>query len=522
MPSTEETSTASITADALIEGLLDFGILDEPGLVELLGPDRYTINLNNLEMRLVNTSTVSEDRLIDLIGSVSGLLTLTDGSVKVSNTKLSKAQASNFGALVLDIPDLTVGMVEDTQANRQEIADILDTWAFNIVLLAAPQFDRLFNQAYNGTFESQTLILPESIFAVLDQAVKRDASDVHLGVGEPPIVRVDSALVRLETESLTGEWCEEHFRALCDMGGEAAGAYRWDQLETRNDVDFAITYGASRFRVNLGRDRLGYTGALRKIPTKLPNAAELGLPSDIVDYVTSLDRGLVLVTGPTGSGKTTTNAALMAEIADRYPKHILTLEDPVEYVLPSDSKALVRQRELGASFSDFGDGLRQALRQDPDVILVGELRDRETMETALHAAETGHLVFGTLHTVDAPSTVARIVTAFPGEEQDHIRSQLAYILKAVVAQTLLPKRSGNGRVAAFEIMKQTPAIMTNLSKEGAAHQLRQAIENSSQDGMQTLDMHLAELVKSGVVSEEVAALKAPNVEDFYRRVEHNA
>ncbi|MCP4844902.1 MAG: PilT/PilU family type 4a pilus ATPase [Actinomycetia bacterium] len=401
-------------------------------------------------------------------------------------------------------------MVEDLPELRELVAEQLGTWEYTVWAIHAGQFDDLYQRFYAGGEVAEARQLPEDVWAVLDQAVIRNASDIHMSVGEQPAVRIDGSIVRLHTAPLTADWCREEFRRL-------AGEGRFETLEALNDVDFAITFGAARFRVNLGADRRGFTAALRKIPTKIPQIADLGLPPSLVDYVCGLDRGLVLVTGPTGSGKSTTNAALLAELAARYPKHILTLEDPVEYVLPS-GRAMVHQRELGESFDSFDTGLRQALRQDPDVILVGELRDPETMETALHAAETGHLVFGTLHTVDAASTVARLVSSFPSDVQDHVRAQLAYILKAVVSQTLLPLRNAKGRVAAFEIMTSNPAIASNLRKVDGHVQLRQAIETARGEGMQTLEMHLAELVLAGTVAEDVAALKAPNLDDFHRRL----
>jgi twitching motility protein PilT len=256
--------------------------------------------------------------------------------------------------------------------------------------------------------------------------------------------------------------------------------------------------------------------AARKIPTKIPTPDEISLPLAVQNLV-HLDRGIVLVTGPTGSGKSTTLAALLASIARNQSRHIITLEDPVEFHLPS-GRSVVHQRELGASFTSFSDGLRQALRQDPDVILVGEMRDLETIRTALTAAETGHLVFGTLHTYDAASTITRIVSVFPPEEQDQVRSLLSYIMKAIISQTLIPNMSGTGRSAAFEVMLATPAIANNLRRIDGQAQLRQTIETSSREGMQTLDMALVELVKRRAISEEHALEKAMFKEDFLRRL----
>jgi twitching motility protein PilT len=284
-----------------------------------------------------------------------------------------------------------------------------------------------------------------------------------------------------------------------------------------SDADFAFTYGAARFRVNFGRDRRGMTIAARKIPTNVPTMQDIHLP-EAVRRLVGLDRGLVLVVGPTGSGKSTTLASMLSAIAVDQHRHIITLEDPIEFMIPS-GRSVVHQRELGQSFISFPAGLRQALRQDPDVILVGEMRDLDTIRTALTAAETGHLVFGTLHTFDAPSTVGRLVSSFPAEEHDQVRAQLSYILKAVVAQTLLPLATTKGRVAAFEVMLSTPAIQNNLRKvEGHAF-LRQTIETSSRDGMQTMEMALVDLVRRGVVRLDDAEQRAPDPENFRRRID---
>jgi twitching motility protein PilT len=243
---------------------------------------------------------------------------------------------------------------------------------------------------------------------------------------------------------------------------------------------------------------------------------ELALPHSVQNFI-NLDRGLVLVTGATGSGKSTTLAALLAQICTSQKRHLITLEDPIEFILPQGS-SVVHQRELGTSFSSFPEGLRQALRQDPDVVLVGEMRDLSTIRTAITAAETGHLVFGTLHTFDAASTVSRLVAMYPSEEQDQIRSTLSYTLKGIVSQTLLRSISGKGRVAAFEVMVTNFGIANNLRKiDGAVH-LRGAIETGSRDGMQTMDMALADLVRRRLITEEEALEKVVDAADFKRRM----
>jgi twitching motility protein PilT len=400
-------------------------------------------------------------------------------------------------------------MVEDLPDTIRVLHDVLGTGAFEIQLIAAPQVDTLYRRWYE---HEQVDELPpvESLHELLDETVRRRASDLHLAIGRSPAVRVDGVLIPLAKQPLTKSWLHQEMENL-------AGPERLVTWETTNDVDFSYTYGEARFRVNLGADRFGLTVAARKIPTAIPSMDELGLPEPI-QTLTSLERGLVLVVGPTGSGKSTTLASMLAEIVQKQSRHVITLEDPIEFLLPA-GRSVVNQRELGWSFSSFPSGLRQALRQDPDVILVGEMRDLDTIRTAITAAETGHLVFATLHTFDAPATVARIVSSFPSEEQEQVRAQLAYTLQAVLAQTLLPRANKKGRIAAFEVMLSTPAIANNLRRIDGHNRLRQSIETSVQDGMNTMTMYLVDLVRKGLVRLEDAEFRAPDREDFSRRIE---
>ena len=498
-----------ITAEGLIAELALTGVLDETGLRSLLGPDRVGVELNLLEKRLLEENVLSSSRLLQLKGAVSGLPTC-DVDTADFDDRLDPAVASVTGAFLLTGEPLTVAMVEDKPDNLTLLRQALGRVDFDIQLITADQYSRVYRQVYAG---EHTLALPEAtdIFGVFDEALRRRASDIHLSVGVPPAVRVDGRTTFIPVRPLSREWM---FAQIRDLGG-AKGEATIERLTESTAVDFAYSYGEVRFRVNLGFDRFGPTLAARTLTTVIPSMDDLDLPAAIRGLIDQ-ERGLVLVTGPTGSGKSTTLAALMNAMATGQRRHIITLEDPIEYFLDSD-QSIVHQRELGRDFRTFPDALRQALRQDPDVILVGELRDYETMATAVTAAETGHLVFSTIHTYDAASSIARLVAAFPPEEQDQVRSQLSYVLRGLVSQTLLPRASGKGRVAAYEIMLNNPAIRANIRRPDGNTSLRQTIETSADQGMCTMDMYLADLVAHNVVRLEDAEEKARDKEDFRRR-----
>lgn len=496
----------SITPGELIESLITNGIVDENQLVGILGADRHNISLNRLEMLLLKANVLSPQRLLLLKGMIAGLPTLDETMRVLAELPAQLARAAGVLLVESDVP--TVAIVEDLPVNLERVAHHLGTPDFDLVLMTAQQFTELFKATYQGE-KTETRPATKDLFEILDEAVRRRASDIHLSVGEPPCIRVDGTLVFLDRRPLDKDWM---YSQLARFAGEECFA----SLLTSFDEDFAYGYGASRFRVNLGWDRNGPTMAGRKLPTKIPTPDDLGLPRAIRDFC-HLERGLVLVTGPTGSGKSTTLACLLNQVAQHQSRHLITLEDPIEFLLPS-GKALVQQRELGVNFTSFPGGLRQALRQDPDVVLVGEMRDLETTRTAITAAETGHLVFGTLHTYDASSSVARMISQFPSDEQEQIRSQLAYILKGIVSQTLLPLAAGQGRVAAYEVMVSTPAIANNLRKVDGHNALRQSIELGTNQGMQTMDMALSDLVRRAVVRETEAEFRARDLEEFHRRV----
>ena len=332
------------------------------------------------------------------------------------------------------------------------------------------------------------------ITQLLTFAHREGASDVHLSAAEPPMVRIHGDMKRIEHPPLTAE---EVHRMVFDIMSDSLRK----SFQETNDADFSFELGSvARFRVNVFRTRRGEGAVFRTIPTKVMTMEELGLPS-IMKEICEKEKGLVLVTGPTGSGKSTSLAAMIDSINENYEGHILTIEDPVEFVHVS-KKCLVNQREVGVHTESFNAALRGALREDPDVILVGEMRDLETISLALTAAETGHLVFGTLHTSSAPKTVDRIIDVFPAGQQGQIRTMFAESIQAVITQTLLKKRGG-GRIAAFEILMGTPAVR-NLIRENKVHQIPSAMQTGSAHGMQTLDMALIDLVHKGLVTKEEA------------------
>ena len=334
---------------------------------------------------------------------------------------------------------------------------------------------------------------------LLALAIHHDASDLHLRVGEPPMFRVDGKMIRSEGPSLKPK---EAF----DLVAAFASEEDIRIVRENGQADFAVAYDKQRFRANVFRAEGEWGAVLRRIPENMPTLQELLAPPVFYSF-TRLPRGLVLVTGPTGSGKTTTLAAMINQINFERPDvHILTLEDPIEFKHPR-KQAVITQRELGTDFRTFADGLRAALREDPDIIMLGEMRDTETMEVAMTAAETGHLVFSTVHTIGAKDTVDRIISAFPHNYQDNIRSQLASILRGVISQVLLPRASGRGRVAAFEIMVGSPAI-ANLIRENNTQQISSFLQTQRKDGMCTLDQSLSELYADQLIARAVALERA--------------
>ena len=334
---------------------------------------------------------------------------------------------------------------------------------------------------------------------ILRAAYEADASDVHLVAGEPPVMRVHQVMTPMEFPVITPESGMKMFQQMAPEEAQATFA-------KQKDADFSYEVpGLSRYRVNAHMQRACVGMALRTIKTKVPPLADLHLP-EVIARLTYLPRGLVLVTGDTGSGKSTTLAAMIQAINERYAKHIITLEDPVEYAF-SSKQCLIEQRELGQDMPNFASGLKHCLRQDPDIILVGEMRDLETSALAISAAETGHLVLSTLHTVNASQTVERIIDMYPAGQQNQIRSMLSTTLQAVISQTLFSRADRPGMVPAVETLLATPAVR-NLIRENRTYEIPNVIETNRAIGMCSLDTSIAELYFNGHISKEDAIAQA--------------
>jgi len=341
---------------------------------------------------------------------------------------------------------------------------------------------------------------------LLERMVARGASDLHVAVGSQPVVRVSGKLERLEEfPALTPD---DSLRLLYRM----MSTEQQKQLEIKRQLDLSYSIpGLARFRVNIYFQRESLGAAFRMIPSEIKSLESLGMPQQLHDLAKK-PRGLVLVTGPTGSGKSTTLAAIIDEINQTRSEHIMTIEDPIEF-LHSHKRCVVNQREIGPDATSFAEALRGALRQDPDVILLGEMRDLDTIATALTAAETGHLVFATLHTQDAPSTVDRLIDVFPGAQQEQVRVQIAATLQGVVTQTLVPTADGLKRVPACEILLPDDAVR-NLIRQAKVEQIYSVMQTNTSRGMQTLEQSLAELVMRGSVSQDMALSRSSRPEQL--------
>ncbi|MCE5253468.1 MAG: type IV pilus twitching motility protein PilT [Actinomycetia bacterium] len=346
------------------------------------------------------------------------------------------------------------------------------------------------------------------IGGILKEVIDKEASDLHLAVGVPPVVRIDGRLEKLDYPVLTAGDSRELIYSILSQDQR-------QKLETEWEVDFSYAlYGMGRFRVNACFQRGTLSAAFRLIPTAIKTIDDLGLPK-VLHTFSSKPRGFILVTGPTGSGKSTTLAAIIDEINESRCDHIVTIEDPIEF-LHRHKRCVVNQREVGSDTKAFPTALRSALRQDPDVILIGEMRDLETIQIALTAAETGHLVFATLHTQDCPQTIDRMIDVFPPHQQEQIRVQIAATLEGVVTQQLLQNAGGKGRTVACEVLICTPATR-NLIREGKTHQLYTVMQTGTQHGMQTMNSCLADLVRRGHITKELA-IRRSSVPDELERL----
>ena len=337
------------------------------------------------------------------------------------------------------------------------------------------------------------------------EGIQRKASDIHITVGIPPAFRIDGELVSFGNKKLYPEDTEYLVK-------QTMNELQFEKFIEVGEYDFSFSIqGISRFRVNAYKQRGSFGMALRIIPYDIPTMQFLGLPS-VIEELTELNRGLILVTGPTGSGKSTTLATMIDKINSNRRCHIITLEDPIEYLHKHD-KSIINQREIGTDTKSFANALRGALREDPDVILVGEMRDLDTISIAITAAETGHLVLSTLHTIGAPQTIDRIIDVFPPYQQQQVRIQLSSVIQAIITQQLLPKADGKGRIAAFEVMIATPAIR-NLIRESKVHQIETAMLTGTKNKMQTMDNSLLQLYKAGKITKDMAISRAISQEEI--------
>lgn len=504
----------ALAADALLGAVLDRTSLTAADVPRLLGADRHRLSVLRIEQCVQAHALLTDRELLTVKAQLSGF-EVPDDDV-APTTELGVDNARKVAGITLARPDGSsqVALVDPDPVRIRAVADVLGVdparldvrvttvrqlliWvdAVDVYRTADPDFPV-------EVSSSQTL---PDIWTLLDELVRTEGSDLHLQVGEPPVIRTDGDLRRLPYEPVHRSWID---RAVDTMTGRELAV----TLDGPVVVNEALRFGTRRLRLVITRSRTGPTVVARLLSDVVPVPEQLGLPPVVRSWV-DLRSGLVLVTGMTGSGKSTTLAALVSRIATRHRRKIVTLEDPVEFHLPG-GQSLVDQRQLGSDFPDFPTAIATVLRQDPDVILVGEMRDAATIRAAVEAADTGHLVLSTLHTADAASSVARIIDFFPADQQPSIRSKVAYVLRGIVSQTLLRKQAGVGRVAAFEVMVNTPAIRNLLESPEQLKQIGGYLETARRDGMQTMDQSLVQLVRSRAVDQATAYANASDPERF--------
>ena len=346
---------------------------------------------------------------------------------------------------------------------------------------------------------------------LLKTTIDRNASDLHLTENSPPVLRIDGKLILLDEPPVSRDQLKKSIYAMLSDTQK-------EKFERDRELDFSLGLeGMERFRVNIHIQKGSIEAAFRRIPLYVPSIKELGLPKAIMDFARK-PNGLILITGPTGSGKTTTMASMINLINEERACMVISIEDPIEYV-HRNKKAVIKQREVFSDTHSFSEALKRCLRQDPDVIVVGEMRDLETISTALTAAETGHLVLATLHTPDAAQTIERVIDVFPPHQQQQVRLQLSACLQGIVSQTLLPRAEGEGRVLATEVLVATPAVR-NLIRERAIEQIPTSIQTGHQFGMHTKDMSLKKLFEEGIITYEDAISQVKNIEEFKQLLDH--
>jgi twitching motility protein PilT len=527
-------SQAQLQSRRLGEALVDRKVLSRDTLEQLL--DREQNEGVSLTRLLRAENYVGEKDMVAGVAAVQGIR-FVDFDQTVINPTLDRlippelARKHTCVAVDVDGSDLLVAMSNPAPQAVSEIQQATN-WGIRPALASRSELNRVITAMYglaevpagaDGAAETTGEVGPDGaplrvveetpefelhVNVLLEKVVELGGSDLHLTAGLPPNARVNGEIRRLdEFPVLTGSEIRRMMYAVLTQKQR-------ERFEANKELDTSHSVpNVGRFRMNvfLQRDNVG--SVMRVIPFEIKPLEDLGLPAS-VSQLADMVRGLVLVTGPTGSGKSTTLASIVDIINRKRSHHIMTVEDPIEF-LHEHKTSVVNQREVGQDTDSFAKALKSVLRQDPDVILVGEMRDNETISTALTAAETGHLVFGTLHTQDAPQSVDRIIDVFPPEQQQQIRVQLASSLNGVVTQQLVPRQSGNGRALACEIMIATPAIK-NLIREGKVHQIYSSMQAGGKYGMQVMDQSLAELVKKGAISMQMALERSSNQEDLRR------